>query len=134
MCTRCVCYAGQGGQPPAAERPLDCRRRPAVRGALKGCLALLSRRGAASGQAAAGPAAQQQQEQLAEVEDAAAVALVRTAVSHVFIRALSQPDRALALRLLLTAMGGYGGAVLQAGLDLLDYLISSGGCCNCRRR
>jgi hypothetical protein len=59
--------------------------------------------------------------------------LVRTAVSHVFVRALSQQDRTLALRLLLAAMEGYGAAVLREGLDLLEYLIGSGGCTDGKR-
>lgn len=91
--------------------------RPAVRGALKGCLALLSRRGSA---APARPA-------LAEVEEAAAVEMMRACVSHVFIRALAQQDRTVALRLVTAAMRGYGAALLDAGLDLFEYLVSSGG-------
>jgi hypothetical protein len=110
--------------------------RPAVRGALRGCLALLSRRSTATSEPAAatsGPAVakagQQQQQQpaaVAEVGEGAAVVMMRTCASHVFIRALSQQDRTLALRLLVAAMQGYGDTVLAANLDLLEYVISSG--------
>jgi hypothetical protein len=53
--------------------------------------------------------------------------MLLTCVGHVFIRALAQPDRMLALRLLTAAMQRYGQALVGANLDLLDYLISSGG-------
>lgn len=103
-------------------------RRPAVRGALRGCLALVSRHPAAL------PPPQQPdpphpapQQQLPAPDEAAAVELMRTCVSHVFIRALAAADRQLALRLLAAAMRGYGDALLGANLDLLEYGISSGG-------
>lgn len=96
--------------------PLPAHRRPAIRGALRGSLALLSR----------GVAAQQQA--LPAPTPAAALELVRTAVGHVFIRALAAPDRQLALRLLAAAMQGYGQALMEANLDLLEYTVSSGGC------
>ena len=120
---------------------------PAVRGALRGCLALVARAPAAvtdgapaataagpeaAGAAAAAPA-------LPAPTDEAAVELVRTLVGHVFVRALAQPDRALALRLLAAVAAAYGPALLAANLDLLEYLISSGGrpvhcyACSCRR-
>lgn len=63
---------------------------------------------------------------MAELDEGAAVVMMRTCASHVFIRALSQQDRTLALRLLVAAMQGYGDTVLAANLDLLEYVISSG--------
>lgn len=115
---------------------------PAVRGALRGCLALVSRahEPAAGPAAGAGPGAleaspeQRSQRQgepgrggLPAPEGGEVAELMRVCVGHVFIRALAQPDRALALRLLCVATGRYGHALLGANLDLLEYLISSGG-------
>lgn len=103
-----------------------------MRGALRGCLALVSRHPAAlpppqqADQVPQAPQAPQQQ--LPAPDEAAAVELMRTCVSHVFIRALAAADRQLALRLLAAAMRGYGDVLLGANLDLLEYAISSGGC------
>lgn len=101
--------------------------RPAVRGALHGSLALLSRHPAAAAADAASPLAAQPQPQLPAPDDAAAVEVMRTCVSHVFVSALAAPDRQLALRLLAAAVRGYGPALLGANLDLLEYTVSSGG-------
>ena len=106
-----------------------------MRGALRGCLALVSRQPGAApppqpGDQQSSQQAQQQPsaQQLPAPHEAAAVELVRTCVSHVFIRALAAADRQLALRLLAAAMRGYGDALLGANLDLLEYTISSGAC------
>ncbi|PRW58456.1 MMS19 nucleotide excision repair-like protein isoform X2 [Chlorella sorokiniana] len=97
---------------------------PAVRGALRGCLALVSRKpGALAPAQPEQPGLQPQQ--LPAPDEAAAVELARTCVSHVFIRALAAADRQLALRLLAAAIRGYGDALLGANLDLLEYSISS---------
>lgn len=114
---------------------------PAVRGALRGCLALVTRAptpavaaataaGAGAGGAEASLQEQQQRQSghagLPAPDEGDVVELVRVCVGHVFIRALAQPDRALALRLLTAATTRYGHALLGANLDLLEYLISSG--------
>lgn len=106
-----------------------------MRGALRGCLALVSRQPGAAPPPQPGDQQSSQQvqqqpaaQQLPAPDEAAAVELVRTCVSHVFIRALAAADRQLALRLLAAAMRGYGDALLGANLDLLEYTISSGTC------
>lgn len=87
-----------------------------MRGALRGCLALVSRRDPSGAHAA-----------LPAPSDAEAAELVRTCVSHVFIRALAAADRQLALRLLAAALEGYGDALAASGIDLFEYTLSSGG-------
>ncbi|KAL4426394.1 hypothetical protein ABPG77_004688 [Micractinium sp. CCAP 211/92] len=107
---------------------------PAVRGALSGCLTLVSRAPAppAAPAAADMPSEQGQEQQggpgqagLPAPEEGDVAELMRVCVGHVFVRALAQPDRALALRLLAAAVARYGHALLDANLDLLEYLISS---------
>jgi len=122
---------------PGALQPLP-QRRPAVRGALRGCLALVSRQPGAlppteqpPGQEQHGVPPQHAPQQLPAPDEAAVVELVRTCVSHVFIRALAAADRQLALRLLAAAIRWYGDALLGANLALLEYTISSGGCWGC---
>lgn len=102
-----------------------------MRGALRGCLALLSRRAPPP---LASPADQQQQQaapastQLPAPSGEDAVEMMRACAQHVFVRALAAPDRQLALRLLAAALRSplYGQALVAANLDLLEYAISSG--------
>lgn len=79
-------------RPPASLRPHLCR--PAIRGALAGCLALLDLPAAAQGGGPAGPA----------LSAADAVGMMEAFAGHVFVRSLGQQDRALAFSLMDKAM------------------------------
>ena len=89
-----------------------CCCRPALRGALQGCLALLEREGDGG---AAAPLARGD-----------AVAMLRLCTQQVFVRSLAQPDRDAALRVLVAGMERWGQALLDENVDLLEYVIASG--------
>lgn len=82
--------------------------RPAIRAALRGCGALLER-----------------EAPLAVLTREDAISMAKALVEYVFIQALAVTDRIAALNALRTAVERYGQTLLDADIDLLEFVIAS---------
>ena len=101
-----------------------CPCRPAIHGALQGCLALLSRPHSSSSSSSGGssPAPSSPLPPLASAD---ATAMLHACTGHVFVRSLAQPERSLALQLLEQSVRQHGQALLDDNVDLLEWAIAS---------
>lgn len=89
-------------------------RRPALRGALLGCLALFERTQLKSSTCS-----------IAELSAADALSILSSFFKNVYVRSLSAFDRATALTTLRLAVKKFGQAALDDGIDVLEFSISS---------
>lgn len=81
---------------------------PAIRGALHGCLALLSR-----------------EPPRATLATADAITLMAAMIDGVYVRSLSATDRAIAILVLHVAVQRHGQGLLDAGQDIMEFTIAS---------
>lgn len=97
--------------------------RPAIRGALLGCLALFERSQTLNNNPS--PQIKSATTSRAELSTPDALSILSSVSKNVYVRSLSAFDRATALTTLRLAAENFGQAALDDGIDILEFAISS---------